>query len=363
MSFNSYRANTTPAQSLTDRNIVPEAGSINPFIDGAVRTDPSRRYLVTVKPGDPGDPSNPSEANTLYDATSTAGEEAVLIYRNYVPNSGADQTGDVGLPRVTLHLADGSTLQGEEACAAMSAGTDPLGIPFVPATTYETLRANFEPARETPAFRASYGTPFLFQCDFQGSCENNPPRNTAFYANADNQYLYSFLNQDFGEVVVIRGKIPGFPETLNNQDFFNDNDLRYWSLCQNEYYSQAVKECLYDEQVIINPDGFYTIVTSEPENRPENADSDCEVGYLPWPNRGDGFSIVDGKTDDLNSAFLILRNMLPAVDFDQTIQNTETAGDEAEVLGEYMPKATYMSKAEFEALGCEPYTSLSYGQL
>jgi len=363
MSFNSYRANTTPAQSLTDKNIIAEAGSINPFIDGAVRTDPSRRYLVTVKPGDPNDPANPSEDNTLYDATSAAGEEAVLIYRNYVPNIGADRTGDVGLPRVTLHLADGSTLQGEEACAAMSAGTDPLGIPFVPADTYETLRANFEPARETPAFRASYGTAFLFQCDFQGNCKNNPPRNTAFYANADNQYLYSFLNQDFGDVVVIRGKIPEIPETLNDQEFFNENDLRYWSLCQNEYYSQAVKECLYDEQIFINPDGFYTIVTSEPENRPENADSDCGVGYLPWPNKGDGFSIVDGKTDDPDSAFLIVRNMLPADDFNQAIQNTMTAGDEASVLGDFMPKATYMSKAEFEDLGCAPYTSLAYDQL
>ena len=104
-------------------------------------------------------------------------------------------------------------------------------------------------------------------------------------------------------------------------------------------------------------------MTSEPENRPENADSDCGVGYLPWPDKGDGFSIVDGKTDDPDSAFLIVRNMLPADDFNQAIQNTMTAGDEASVLGDFMPKATYMSKAEFEDLGCAPYTSLAYDQL
>ena len=55
--------------------------------------------------------------------------------------------------------------------------------------------------------------------------------------------------------------------------------------------------------------------------------------------------------------------MLPADDFNQAIQNTMTAGDEASVLGDFMPKATYMSKAEFEDLGCAPYTSLAYDQL
>ncbi len=363
MSFNSYRADTTPAQVLTDRDIVPNEGSINPFVDGAVRTEPSRRYQITIKPGDANDPNQPGEPNTLEDATSSVGEQAVIIYRNYVPNNGTDRTGNVGLPRVTLHLADGSTLQGDEACAALSVGTERLPIPLVPATTYEALRANFEPARETPAFRATYGIPFLFQCDFQGNCANNPPRNTAFYANVDNQYLYSFLNQRHGDVVVIRGKIPEVPATLDGQDFFEQGELRYWSMCQNEFYSQAVKECLFDERVTINPDGFYTIVTSLPENRPENANANCGVGYLPWPDQGDGFSIVDGKTDDPDAAFLIMRHMLPATGFEQAVQNTSVAGDEASVMGEYLPKATYMNRSEFEALGCEPYTSLPYGQL
>lgn len=360
MSYNSYREDTSPAQSLTDRNIVPAAGSINPFVEGNSRSDPYRRYVVSILSGQPPAAGEPRESNTLYDATAVAGEEAVLIYRNYVPNMGTDQTGDVGLPRVTLHLPDGSTVQGEEACAALSVGTEPLSIPLVPADIYQSHRDNFEPARNPPAFRATYGIPFLLQCDYRGDCTNNPERNTRFYANADNQYLYSFLNREIAEVTVIRARIPEIPETLEGQEFFSEGELRYWSLCQNEFYSQAVKECLYDEQVTINPDGFFTIVTSKPEDRPDNANGECGVGYLPWPDNGDGFSFIEGRSDDPNSAFLLLRNMLPADDFEEAIQNTSVAGDEAEVMGEYLPRASYMSRAEFEGLGCDPYLALPY---
>jgi hypothetical protein len=363
ISYNSYRADTSPAEALTDMDIVPENGSINPSVDGNSRNDPYRRYVVSVVPGEPVREGAPRAENTLFDATAAAGEEVVLLYRNYVPNEGADQTGDVGLPRVTLHLPDGSVVQGEEACDALSVGTESLSIPLVPDDIYQAHRDNFEPASNPPAFRATYGIPFLLQCDYRGDCSNNPERNTRFYANADNQYLYSFLNREIGEVVVIRGRIPQTPQTMEGQEFFSDGLLRYWSLCQNEFYSQEVKECLFDEQVKINPDGFFTIVTSKPEDRPDTASEECGVGYLPWPNNGDGFSFIEGRMDDLDSSFLILRNMLPADDFDQAVQNTSIAGDEAEVMGEYMPKARYMSRSEFEGLGCDPYLALPYEKL
>jgi hypothetical protein len=363
MSYNSYRADTSPAQSLTDREIEPASGSVNPFVEGNPRNDPRRRYVVSVVTGVPGIDGEPRTGNTLLDATATAGEQVVLIYRNYVPNEGADLTGGAGLPRVTLHLPDGSTLQGGAACEALAADTEPRSIPLVPADVYQTNRDAFEPARNPPAFRATYGIAFLLQCDFRGDCSNNPERNTRFYANADNQYLYSFLNRRIGEILVVRGRIPGIPQTLGGQPVFAEDELRYWSLCQNEFYSQRVKDCLFDEQVQINPDGFFTIVTSREEDRPDNASTECGVGYLPWPDNGDGFSLLEGRIDDTDSALLILRNMLPADDFDQAIQSTRIAGDEAATLGEYMPKARYLSRSEFERLGCDPYLALPYETL
>lgn len=84
----------------------------------------------------------------------------------------------------------------------------------------------------------------------------------------------------------------------------------------------------------------------------------CGIGFLPWSAKGDGFSIIPGRQDNATDALLIMRNMLPAADFDNAIQNTSVPGDEAEVLGEYYPSVEYFTKAEFEALGCDAYASL-----
>ena len=54
-----------------------------------------------------------------------------------------------------------------------------------------------------------------------------------------------------------------------------------------------------------------------------------------------------------------MRNMLPADSFDNAIKNTSVPGDEAEVLGDYLPTIQYFTKAEFEALGCDAYKSLA----
>ena len=55
--------------------------------------------------------------------------------------------------------------------------------------------------------------------------------------------------------------------------------------------------------------------------------------------------------------------MLPADDFDQAIHNTEVPGDEADVMGDYLPRARHFTKAEFDALGCDPWLALPYDQL
>jgi hypothetical protein len=173
--------------------------------------------------------------------------------------------------------------------------------------------------------------------------------------------MYSFLNRQYGEVLVLRGRIPDTPKTLEqNDEVFIDGQLRYWSMCQYEFYSQKLSACLYDEQIQINEDGFYTIITSRPEDRPNNATTECGVGFIPWTKDGDGFGVIEGRENHPNDAYMFVRNMLPAADFTQAIQNTSTSGDEADVLGEYLPKGSYYSKVEFEGLGCNPWLALPY---
>ena len=360
MSFTSYRVVGGVVDELTDREIIPNNGATNPYVEGNPRKDPSRGYLYKVSLGDPPDDTGSNSNNILYDGAAKAGDPAVIIYRNYVPNTGTDAAGDVGLPRVTLNMADGTVLQGQDACDILHINYTPPASLY-PADDYANLRGSSDPSLNPPVFRASYTRDFQFQCNFGGDCTNNPPRDNSGFPNADAAYMYAFLSRQYGEVLVLRGRIPRTPATLDGRDtVFKEAQLRYWSMCQYEYYSQKVEACLFDEQVKVNDDGFFTIVTSRSEDRPDNAQDDCGVGFIPWSANGDGFGIVEGRESYADDGYLLVRNMLPAPDFMQAIQNTSVSGDEAAVLGEYLPKGRYFSKAEFESLGCNPWLVLPY---
>lgn len=355
MSFNSYRADASPVHALGDQQIQADTGSTNPYAQGAQRNSENRDYQIQLVPGEV--PATEVQ-NSLY-THAQAGEEATLLYRVYVPDTGLDANGGQALPTPELTLTGGEVLTGQAACDSLQSDENFLSIPLIPEQTYANLRQN-NPAKESPIWRAAYNVQFNLQCAYLGMCGGEPERQVGWFANLDNQYLSTYLDRSIKPVAVIRGKIPNIPATLDNVEVFDESQaqLRYWSMCQNEYYSQKVTACLYDEQVTINPDGYFTIVTSQEADRPSNATSDCGIGYLPWSESGDGFSIIPGRNDHADDALLIMRNMLPVNGFAQTVQNTATPGDEAQVLGDYMPTVQYFTQAEFEALGCDAYTAL-----
>lgn len=355
MSFNSYRPDATPAFALRDQQIKASIGSNNPFTQGANRNSAERNYQIELVGGQA--PIIPLD-NTVYDYAEPDAN-SVLWYRVYVPDKGNDITGDVGLPTPELTLSSGEVLTGQAVCDTLKSDPEPLVSPLIPEQTYAQLRQN-NPAKENPVWRAGYTVQFSLRCGFLGQCDANPPRQVGWFANLDNQYVGTYIDRAIKPVVVMRGKIPTVPSTLDGNEVFDESDaqLRYWSMCQNEYYSQKVTGCLYDEQVTINPDGYFTIITSLPSDRPSNATDECGVGYLPWSAKGDGFSSISGREDNETDGFLLMRNMLPAADFNQAIQNTSVIGDEPAILGEYYPSIEYFTKAEFEALGCDAYKSL-----
>jgi hypothetical protein len=86
-----------------------------------------------------------------------------------------------------------------------------------------------------------------------------------------------------------------------------------------------------------DPPGYATYVISTPAERPANATSACGVNWLPWGPDARGL--------------LILRNMLPAASFTQSIHNA-TLGNEAATMGHYYPRSRYSTTAAFAALGC-----------
>jgi len=145
---------------------------------------------------------------------------------------------------------------------------------------------------------------------------------------------------------------------------FHKVALRYWSMCNNEQgQPYPVVACQADYATQLDSQGFYTYVISEDESGtqppvppawlPPNAT------WLPW-----------GAIDVPN--ILLLRNMLPASRFRQSVQAAEAAGCTFDnepgvpvpyedivnagqcaqgVMGAYYPVAVYCDTAVFSKHG------------
>jgi hypothetical protein len=351
-SLNSYALAThAPVDALNDASTRPDPGSTNPYLPGARRSDNSHRsYQVTLQPTTP--PADPAKraVNTLY--AGVPGQQSIaLIYRVYVPDRGRDATGGAGLPRPTLHLADGTTVAGPAVCTAVHADTGRLPLTTLPPATYDTLRdqpgkpAGF-PAQPQPIWHAFYNPAFSLACAYQGACSGTPARTGGQYSNIDNQYVDTYVSRAFGNVLVLRGKLPTTPATYDREPRMRaGTDMRYWSLCSNESYATTrAVACVDDEQVVTDRNGWYTIVLSLPQDRPANATAANGVTWLSLSPNGDGAGHLDGT-------MLILRNMLPSAGFDHAVQDTRTPGDERTVMGDYLPTGTYTTTTGFESLG------------
>lgn len=368
LSINAYDMLTgAPTDSLNDVQTVADAGSSNPFLPGAERNaDQGRDFTITVLNDLP--PENPTQRqpNALYARASDQGSLA-LVWRIYASDKDYDITGGVGLPEPRLILADGTVLENEAACAALSIDRTPFPNMPMPAQKYAHLRsgaawkANAEeqpehfPALKQPRFAKVFDVKHSAASWYTGVTHPTPPYHVAQYANLDNQYLTVQLSRGYGEVAVIRGKSPITPRTYQRTPLMDGEvQMRYWSLTTNESLATTrVTDGTYDEQVPLDDNGFYTVAVSLEEDRPKNSFAENRVKWLDWGEQGDG-------AGNPNDGFMIYRHMLPSTDFTQAIQNITKVGDEERVLGEYFPKIQYMSRIEFEGLGSAPWQQIPY---
>jgi hypothetical protein len=358
-SLNSYQEGGTPVGSLADIAIRPDRGSVNPFRPGARRDGRKRDWTVTVASGAPPDLAlRPNELKAP--ATSSFASEVVL--RVYEPDRGRDLTGGVGLPRPEIVNADGSRVRGlSSVCAAVN---DPdrsirRTVQAIPARVWDSLVNTPGPRadpRTSPAFDPPQWERFFSQLFSAGVFRQAAgfPRPTAgmeelggFYSNRDTRYVLTHLSRRFGEVLVIRGKMPTFPRTYRGARRMPRGQVRFWSLCSNEgRVTTYAPDCLADRQVPLTRNRRFTIVVSKTADRPRNARARCGVGWLRWPRNGE---YPGGRGD---YGLLILRNMLAARGFAQAIQRIERFGDEREVMGPYYPRSSYTSTRAFERRGC-----------
>ena len=372
-SFNAYGGGA-PTASLVDRDIVPDAGSVNPFLQGAARDAAlaQRRFTISVI-NEPA-PANPAERapNTLYARPAAAPFDIVeLRYRSYLvdqlPQQSYDQRGGVPLPQVSeLLLADGAKLPGLALCAAPRAMAQKLFVRTLPPDlvsswwhsmpcTPDTAKAEFcndpftAPAQNPPVTEKFFGIPYsikgLFLPPEQRAKLKPPPAHLlakGFEGNIDNGYLSTYLNNHYGKVVLMHAKAPRTPRSyFDNQRWDErETDMRYWSVMSgNELSSTQIAAGLVDEQVPVDREGYFNIVVSKPEDRPRSATQACGYAWLDWGRRGD-FTGRDGQT------VLVWRHTLPVPGFQQSILSVAEAGTEQAVMGPYYPVGRYFKDAQ-----------------
>jgi hypothetical protein len=226
---------------LTDYQIDPDPGSANPFRTESDRDAAARGYTVRVVEGR--EPADGGAANTLYtesaDGTLSSRGRANVTLRVYLPDDVTDPTGGVGLPTITSVSADGER------------------------TNHETCLDDIEPG-------AGVTVP--------GGTGEDPPSWEKFVpnfgGNLDNSWIYETFMPSLGRVLTLRAKAPTWGLAADS-----GAQLRYWSLCS-YYLNTAVHDCVVDQDIPVDDDGYWTIVVSRAEDRPANATTDCGVAWL-----------------------------------------------------------------------------------
>ncbi len=302
-------------ESLSDQQIAPDAGSVNPFTDPEAPEDPAlRRYTVRVRPrtavagGD----------NVLAAFPNSAALGLVFLnYRVYVPDDPGNVTGGE-LPRVSVRLLGGLFERPLPTCpqAVAPERLTAAGIPPVGAAG---------PA-ETSGDEVS---PVVFR---QNSAAH-------LWPNPDDAYLVGKVAYQPGRVAVVRARGAVFPDTRAGAHVTDPHQLRYWSMCVHMLtLPLPTAGCAGDFETVLDPDGYYTYLVSLPEDRPANADAAHGVTWLPWGRPG-----VD--------VALTLRNMLPDPSFPHAIQGVTEPGTEPAVMGDYYPQAGACDRSVVEAGG------------
>ena len=371
-----------PAGSLLDENIVPDAGSVNPFVAGEARNAADRSFTITISGAvQPAEPA----PNTLYAGETGHTEETQtveVIERIYRPDRGLEANAGVPLPTPTYNPAEaGSVSEESQICSDLSVASGPEALNEskfgVAPATYKKLRSEL-PGTKAPATHPAvnpirwekfFNSGYLVAPFYRGTADEpaiaglNSTATSGLYATPANAYATGYASRLFGpnehgeNILVLHGKMPTHPETYDGNLTSDDGStqVRYWSICNYTGISkgallEANSGCLFDQEVPTNSEGDFTIVISLPQDRPANARPGCGVAWMNWGTRGDG----EGRPD---LDFLLLRNQASNASFAQSIANVAHPGEEEAVMGEYYPHGTYEDQEEFEASNtCAPPT-------
>jgi hypothetical protein len=331
--------------------------AVNPFVPGNRRDGAARNYRVVIANAPPeveraiGERNAPTSGGNVLHAPSYADGQQVVIYRIYLPDEGKAPDGGVSLPTPHLTLIDGAVLEGDAACESLQTAQRLAITPEATNLPPDHYRALISQPGRPDTWPAQNPARWHIQLDresligiYTGRFDENARRSEGgFYPNPDNHYLRTIINRKHGRVFLMRGRAPTTPRTYHGEDVMGDGELRYWSICSNQGFANTrVNDCLFDEEIPLDGNGFYTIVVSREEDRPRNATPECGLAWLPMAVDGDGLF-------DPDVTVVQFRHMLTAPGFAHSIQRVERQDQLETTMGPYMPQTRYLMPNQVEA--------------
>jgi hypothetical protein len=322
MSFHVYEGGAA-VSAVTDYQIAPSSG-INPYEPGARRVSGGSYALHLVFGQKPADPA----PNTLY-AASLNGEPnvaGVIIYRLYLPEG--DSTGGVPLPQVDytnaatglpLPCPDTSALDSSTLNQQIVAGSLPTDTTAAPSTDLSWGVVNSHTSSSqtigTTTVRTGYD---------------------GYFGNLDNAYLSLEAYRNKGAVLAFRAKAPTFAQTAGAATMPSGRQVRYWSICSDEFATTRYIACVDDSEVHIDRDGYFTIVMSDAAHKPDNLlPTDTWLPEGPFPDE-----------------FVLYRQLIASPTFAESIANAVSNAAAAKSMGSYYPETVQCSETDFEKNRC-----------
>lgn len=348
-SYNAYDAALRPTDAVADFELTPsdQGREGNPFARKGAK--PGGAYTAYLEYGASPvqNPDVQRKPNTFYTGEIGLGPLkipnalAVFIYRVYVSNTGEFFDGGVGLPTLTLETADGSRELGtlpncaEPLLPNAGGALPPLGLnqlllgldypnqlalPF-PTATNPPNTLKFFSLGDT-AFRIAGNVTGQDTSMLGGRVDSG---SGGFLSNVHNAYTSTGFARRYGSLAMVRAKAPTYRGQAGVE--FGQEQLRYWSLCGNEFATQRFTDCAADFQVPLDDQGFFTVVISDLADRPANATAENGFLWLPW-----------GPYPD---QLLLYRHMLHNPEFTEAIQNVEKGDALADVMKDFAPVGIY----------------------
>jgi hypothetical protein len=305
-------------RTLRDSDLEPDPGSENPFLLPV--TDGNANYYTATLSFEP-TPANP-QANTSYvgmrkDGTSKNQFVVNLLRMYHLDTGNGAGSGDVPLPSLSIYDAAGNLEQHFPECDPFAPGRQQLKTERV----FPALPIIDHRSRNPPRWTNS--------SNFDAPSDS--------MANADAQYLATHYSQLYGNIFVIRARFLTAPDTRNGEPVATPGkQVRLYNLCTYNFWNGSANACMLENELLRDEDGFYTLVVSSVQNKPDNLAA-THASWLDWG------PYLDGQ---LQYRFVYREN--PYI---QAIAAAAEGKPIADKLREYVPAAVPCDRSSYETGG------------